>query len=79
MDSTIEKTICKIVVGHSVDGTYKNIGTGCITQSRSKRIKSKSCGVRLFLSIKLGKAIQEELSTSYTSKLASKCLYFGVE
>lgn len=28
MDSTIEKTICKIVVNNPVDGTYKNIGTG---------------------------------------------------
>ena len=42
-------------------------------------IKSKSCGLRMFLSIQLSKAIQEELCASYSSKLASECLYFGVE
>ena len=31
------------------------------------------------LSIKLGKAIQEELGASYSPKLASECLYFGIE
>jgi hypothetical protein len=31
------------------------------------------------LSIKLGKAIQEELGASYPSKLTSECLYFCIK
>ena len=51
----------------------------CKAGLNQKRIKSKTCGLRVFLSIKLGEAIQEKLSASYSSKLASKCLYLCIE